>query len=168
MTLAITFDPVAQRGKTLLDSHGLVVPASNEAKPLGQQTSPMTRKPGYQFGWDWGPRLAGPGISGKVLLKPWRTEPNNIPAPPLCTVLEADEKLARVDVEGHEAWSLDITLEGRVVDWQWVGNEIHMATPELWWPAGMGDQPPVQLDLDTRAIGLPTPIQNGHADARLD
>ena len=72
----------------------------------------MTRKPGYQFGWDWGPRLAGPGISGKVLLKPWRTEANNIPVSPLCTVLEADEKLARIDVEGHEAWNLDITLEG--------------------------------------------------------
>ena len=141
LTLAITFDPVAQRGKTLLDSHGLVVPASNEAKPLGQQTSPMTRKPGYQFGWDWGPRLAGPGISGKVLLKPWLTEANNIPVSPLCTVLEADEKLARVHVEGHEAWNLDITLEEHVVDWQWVGNEVHMATPELWWPVGMGDQP---------------------------
>ena len=101
----------------------------------------MTRKPGYQFGWDWGPRLAGPGISEKVLLKPWRTEANNIPVSPLCTVLEADEKLARIDVEGHEAWSLDITLEGRVVDWRWVGHEIHMATPELWWPAGMGDHP---------------------------
>ena len=141
LTLAITFDPVAQRGKVLLDSHGLVVPASNEAKPLGQQTSPMTRKPGYQFGWDWGPRLAGPGISGKVLLKPWRTEPDNIPAPPLCTVLEANDKLARIDVEGHEAWSLDITLEEHIVDWRWVGHEIHMATPELWWPAGMGDHP---------------------------
>ena len=141
LTLAITFEPVAQRGKSLLDSHGLVVPASNEAKPLGQQTSPMTRKPGYQFGWDWGPRLAGPGISGKVLLKPWLTEANNIPVSPLCTVLEADEKLARVHVEGHEAWNLDITLEEHVVDWQWVGNEVHMATPELWWPVGMGDQP---------------------------
>ena len=37
LTLAITFDPVAQRGKALLDSHGLVVPASNEAKPLGNK-----------------------------------------------------------------------------------------------------------------------------------
>ena len=35
--------------------------------------------------------------------------------------------------------SLDITLEGRVVDWQWVGNEIH--GHKLWWPAGMGDHP---------------------------
>ena len=141
LVLSITFDPAAMRGKALLDAHGLLIPASNEARPLGQQTSPMTRKPGYQFGWDWGPRLAGPGISGQVLLKPWRRESRNIPAPPFCTVLEADEKLARVGVEGHQAWTLHITHEGRVVDWEWVGNEIHMSTPELWWPAGMGDQP---------------------------
>lgn len=141
LVLSITFDPVAARGQALLEAHDLLVPASNEAKPLGQQTSPMTRKPGYQFGWDWGPRLAGPGISGKVLLKPWRTEANNIPAPPLCTVLEANEALARVDVKGHEGWDLNITLDGRVVDWHWMGSEVHVPQPELWWPAGMGDHP---------------------------
>ena len=141
LIVSITFDPVAKRGKALLDEHGLLVPASNEPKPPGRQTSPMTRKPGYQFGWDWGPRLAGPGISGTVLLKPWHTETNNIPSPPHCTVLEANDKLARIDVQDYEAWSLDITLEGRMVDWRWVGNEIQMAAPELWWPAGMGVQP---------------------------
>ena len=59
LTLAITFDPVAQRGKALLDSHGLVVPASNEAKPLGQQTSPMTRKPGISLAGIGGHDLLG-------------------------------------------------------------------------------------------------------------
>ena len=141
LMLSITFDPVAARGKALLDEHGLLIPASNEPKPLGQQTSPMTRKPGYQFGWDWGPRLAGPGISGKVLLKPWRHDSRNLLAPPFCTVVETNEALARVDVEGHEGWNLNITLDGRVVDWHWMGSEVHVPQPELWWPAGMGDHP---------------------------
>lgn len=141
LMLSITFDAVAARGKVLLDEHGILIPASNEPKPLGQQTSPMTRKPGYAFGWDWGPRLAGPGISGKVLLKPWRHDSRNLFAPPFCTVLETNEALARVDVEGHEGWNLNITLDGRVVDWHWMGSEVHVPQPELWWPADMGDHP---------------------------
>ena len=52
LTLAITFDPVAQRGKALGQSWpcGSCITRPN----CWGQTSPMTRKPGYQFGWDWG------------------------------------------------------------------------------------------------------------------
>ena len=141
LTLSITFDPVATRGRALLDAHGLLVPASNEAKPVGQQTSPMTRKPGYQFGWDWGPRLAGPGIPGQVLLRPWSHQTTRAPEPPVCAVIQADSLLARVDVKRHDGWSLDISHEGQTVHWDWVGSEVHVTEPALWWPVGMGDQP---------------------------
>ncbi|MEE2918570.1 MAG: glycoside hydrolase family 2 protein [Bacteroidota bacterium] len=141
LTLSITFDPVATRGSALLDKHGMLVPASNEAKPVGQQTSPMTRKPGYQFGWDWGPRLAGPGISGHVLLRPWSAHSTTAPEPPICAVVQADSQLARIDIKRRDGWSLNITHEGRTVPWDWVGSEVHLAKPELWWPVGMGDQP---------------------------
>ena len=67
--LRVTFLPTAQEGQRRLDAFGMALPASNEAKPLGQQVSPFVRKPGYQFGWDWGPRLAGPGIHGDVVLQ---------------------------------------------------------------------------------------------------
>lgn len=153
MDLSITFDPVATRGKALLEAHGTLVPASNEDKPVGQQTSPMTRKPGYQFGWDWGPRLAGPGISGSVSLKPWRTSLPSTPAPPRCSILKASNDHARIAVKGHQGWNLDITLEGRVVDWAWRGNEVHLNAPELWWPSGMGDQPLYQLTWTHTATG---------------
>ena len=61
--------PTAQEGQRRLDAFGMALPASNEAKPIGRQVSPFVRKPGYQFGWDWGPRLAGPGIHGDVVLQ---------------------------------------------------------------------------------------------------
>ena len=65
IAVSVVFDPVAVRGQERLDDHGVPIPASNESRPLGSQTSPVTRKPGYQFGWDWGPRLAGPGMRGR-------------------------------------------------------------------------------------------------------
>ena len=140
-TIELRFAPVAARGQLALDAHGLVVPASNEAKPLGTQTSPMTRKPGYQFGWDWGPRLAGPGISGPMHLRPWNPEATEAPAPPVCAVLHVDSSLARVTVRRHKGWTLDITLEGQDVPYTWTGNEVRLEQPAMWWPADMGAHP---------------------------
>ena len=140
-TIELRFDPVAARGQAALNAHGLVVPASNEAKPVGTQTSPMTRKPGYQFGWDWGPRLAGPGISGPMHLHPWNPQATEAPAPPVCTVIHVDSSLARVAVRRHEGWTLDITLEGYDVPYTWAGNEVRVERPAMWWPADMGEHP---------------------------
>ena len=67
--LRVTFFPTLEEGQRRLDAFGMALPASNEAKPIGQQVSPFVRKPGYQFGWDWGPRLAGPSIHGDVVLQ---------------------------------------------------------------------------------------------------
>ena len=44
------------------------------------------------------------------------------------------------------------------MDWQWVGNEVHMATPELWWPL-VWEINLCTLDLDTRRA--PNANQNG-------
>ena len=140
-TIELRFDPVAARGQSALDAHGIAVPASNEAKPLGTQTSPMTRKPGYQFGWDWGPRLAGPGISGPMHLRPWNPRATEAPPPPVCTILHVDSSLARVAVRRHDGWTLDIAFEGQNVPYTWAENEVRLDRPAMWWPADMGRQP---------------------------
>jgi beta-mannosidase len=45
------------------------LPAINDAMSL--KTSPFTRKAGYHFGWDWGPRLVTSGIWKPILLEAW-------------------------------------------------------------------------------------------------
>ena len=45
------------------------LPAINDAMPL--HTSPYTRKAGYHYGWDWGPRLVTSGIWRPVFLEAW-------------------------------------------------------------------------------------------------
>ena len=141
LDIDIQFDPVAVRGQIELDAHGLVVPASNEDQPIGAQTSPVTRKPGYQFGWDWGPRLAGPGISGAIELHPWDASSVSLPPPPICTVTHVDSALARVTIRRKEGWSLQVTHQGDFVPVTWVGDAVHLNEPNMWWPGDMGDQP---------------------------
>ena len=120
----------------------------------------MTRKPGYQFGWDWGPRLAGPGISGKVLLKPWRTEANNIPVHPFAPSLRPMKSLHVYMSKGTRLGISTSPLRSVL----WIGNGWGM---KFTWPHLSCGGPsaweinPCTLDLDTRAIGLPTPNQNG-------
>ena len=144
--LVVRFDPVAARG---LEAAGgsAALPAGNEPRPIGKQSSPYTRKAPYQFGWDWGPRLAGPGITGMVRwVNPaaggWTDAPT-----PWCEVLTASTASARVAVHGRSGWA----LEG---DWNWDGDTLVLEQPALWWPRGMGDQPLYTLPWRHEATGV--------------
>lgn len=152
LSLTVEFDPVAWRGQQLLDSSSYSIPASNESKSIGFQTSPFTRKPGYQFGWDWGPRLAGPGIAGEVWLKPWGKDV--IERSPQCRVLAVDESQAIVLVESASEWTLDISFRGQSADISWDGDTLVVRDPQLWWPAHMGGQGLYDMVWTHRRSGL--------------
>ena len=139
--LAVQFDPVAQRGLAKLQAHPLPVPASNEALPIGQQTSPFTRKPSYQFGWDWGPRLAGPGIHGSVHLVRVPARGSRTLALPECRVVEVTESLATLDAAHAEDWELRIALDGQAVPHTRTNGRVEIPNPERWWPRPYGEQP---------------------------
>ncbi|MDA0729062.1 MAG: hypothetical protein O3B70_06690 [Bacteroidetes bacterium] len=141
-TLEVIFDPVAVKGQERLDRHGLVVPAGNELRPIGKQTSPMTRKAGYQFGWDWGPRLAGPGIPLPVhLIQAGEVLKRRLHPPPSCHVVEADDEVGRIVIRGHQEWDLALTLKGQPVPFSWDGDTLVVPKPKLWWPVNFGEQP---------------------------
>jgi beta-mannosidase len=59
------------------DAQGYVIPVSdNDLAEIGKvedgkKVSVYTRKAGYHFGWDWGPRLVTSGIWRPVTLKAW-------------------------------------------------------------------------------------------------
>ena len=145
LTVEVLFESTSLRGQAKLDAHGILIPASNEEKPIGLQTSPVTRKPGYQFGWDWGPRLAGPGIVGDVWIQgvdDWKKSngPN-----PNCRIHDIKPSLAQVVVEDHENWELELTLNDLDVEFTLKGDTLIIPSPLLWWPVHMGDQPMYQL-----------------------
>lgn len=149
-TIEVTFlSPVAV-GQAQLDALPRLVPVSNEMKPIGQQTSSVTRKPFYQYGWDWGPRLTSAGFTGRVFIAP-----ANQP-------LRSQNRIATgFNPEGDA--TVTCQLDGSWPEGSWMleapnGTPVATAhtesaqevtfrveSPERWWPAGMGPQPLYRL-----------------------
>lgn len=73
--LRIYFHSPIKIGLAKLADHGYALPAVNDQSENGgmgkQRVSIFMRKPGYHFGWDWGPRLVSSGIWGEVSLISW-------------------------------------------------------------------------------------------------
>lgn len=149
-TLSITFDPVSERGQQRLEAFEAPLPASNDPRPIGQQTSPFTRKAGYQFGWDWGPRLAGPGIPGTVTLCPWEPQPLRLP---WVETLAASTERAKVVIHDGEEWDVFWMRNGESVPVQRDGDTLTLSQPHLWWPRNYGAQELYHLDWVHRRTG---------------
>ena len=61
-TLSVRFQSATKKGKELAEK-------LNYTLPEGERV--FVRKAQYQFGWDWGPRMAGCGIWKPVYIKAW-------------------------------------------------------------------------------------------------
>ena len=145
-TLLVLLHAAVDRGQTRLDASPWPVPVSNEARPQGQQTSSVSRKALYHYGWDWGPRLVSAGIWKSVTLERSHSpHPSNM----RMDLVDLDESQAtyRLNVgakhpvvwslKGPDAQPVAHTLEA-INDSIWT---LSIPTPQLWWPRGMGDQP---------------------------
>lgn len=78
--LRILFRSPIVEGLKKYDANGYVIPVSpNDLAEIGQvegkkMVSVYTRKAGYHFGWDWGPRLVSSGLWRPVLLQARKPE----------------------------------------------------------------------------------------------
>ncbi|MFT7722892.1 MAG: glycoside hydrolase family 2 TIM barrel-domain containing protein [Roseateles sp.] len=144
--------------------------AGNYPSPYGDEprdamTGNFVRKPGYHYGWDWGPRYVTAGIGRPVLLQSWDT------------LRIADLQLrqdhvdtARADVVAVAA--IDALRDGAVPLRLWqtapdgrrtlaaqrrvalhaganrVELPLRIDAPQRWFPAGYGDQPLYRFELE--------------------
>jgi len=136
---------------------GCGLPAANDQSVLGglgnNQVSVFTRKAGYHFGWDWGPRLVTSGIWRNVFLEAW----NNQKIVNLHIVqetinsrsahLEAELEIAS-DRAGRQEISILVNNElaaHHTIDLQkgtkTYSFDFEIREPKLWWPNGLGQQP---------------------------
>jgi beta-mannosidase len=123
------------------------LPAANDAMPI--RLSPFTRKAGYHYGWDWGPRFVTSGIWRPVFLEAW-----------------SDLKIDRIRMETQVANSKTATIKGKVflpagqagkyvlaisfgtqnqivpVDFSGKAGQVEFGfevpRPKLWWTNGLG------------------------------
>ncbi|MEE4258097.1 MAG: glycoside hydrolase family 2 protein [Bacteroidales bacterium] len=125
----------------------------------------FTRKSPYHFGWDWGPEFVTCGIWKPVYLRAWdgfRIESilvdyTDIDADPLplsvkLEIVSDDDHRARIvlldDGSGERLASEKIDL---VKGQNTVYVPCELDSPELWWPAGLGEQK--QYSIKARLTG---------------
>jgi beta-mannosidase len=114
----------------------------------GIATDPYTRKAGYQYGWNWGPRLVTLGIWRPIRLEAWddlRIE--NLHIRPHKVTPEAADVSADLTIEADHALTAEVTVTGAAtatVSLDAGANHISLPfrirSPKLWYPLGYGDQ----------------------------
>ena len=119
---------------------------------------PLLRKAHCMFGWDWGPRLPDAGIWRDISLIGVDTarirdvlvlqehEEGRV-------TLRVQTHVARVSA-GETAVSVAVTgPDGRVFTGAGEDCEIAIDAPQLWWPAGFGEQPLYTVSVELSAGG---------------
>ncbi|WP_448142558.1 beta-mannosidase [Stenotrophomonas bentonitica] len=136
--------------------------AGNYPSPYGDEprdamVGNFVRKPGYHFGWDWGPRYVTAGIWRPVQLESWNAQRiTDIAVQTLALDARRADLKVEVDVDSAAAGSVPLSLsvidpDGRVAAMveqtaalqagrQVVSVPVTLDRPRRWWPAGHGEQ----------------------------
>lgn len=151
--LTVIFRPVVAEGKKAKERLGYELPAGNDSG--AEKIAPYVRKPQFQFGWDWGPRIVTTGI---------RAIPYLEGTPPLTVgihhfqIASLNDSLARIpfsiDIEWHSdsvrwlKWNIGDAETGKI--WktlhvqlskgqQTLHQQIEIKDPIRWWPHSHGN-----------------------------
>ena len=120
----------------------------------------FTRKAGYHYGWDWGPKINPTGIWRKVELKSWDgckikdvyiaqdNLTDSLANLSLGIEIESTEKKIIAIKAYDKKWEKFILEEGN----NKLSIIIRIPKPELWWPHGYGNQ---------KLYDIPIYISNG-------
>src|SRR5690554_1950226 len=146
-----------KKGMPLWDALPFPYRASNDQSVNGgvfdKKMSVVTRKAGYHYGWDWGPRLITSGIWRPVYLQAW----NNARITDVhYTQTSVTARLAQLDVTVEVIADKDITTSLSLVNQTDNRTEVskrislkkglnkiplsfRMKSPRLWWTNGLGE-----------------------------
>jgi beta-mannosidase len=155
--LRILFHSPIVEGLKKYDANGYVIPVSDNDQALngevegGKAVSVYTRKAGYHFGWDWGPRLVSSGLWRPVYLAVWddaRIENLQLKQN---SVSEKEAKLTAVfEIEGNSENQATVTIENDGTELAHVDIKLtkgistyavdfKIDNPKLWWTNGLGE-----------------------------
>ncbi len=135
------------------DSLGYVVPVSNNDQGT-KRVSVYTRKAGYHYGWDWGPRFVTSGIWRPAYLKAWSDlELEDVFIKQLNIGDKTVQAEAQVSVNAtkNEVRILQIFVDDNpkplLSETIWlnaganqINKRLELKNIQLWWPNGMGKQ----------------------------
>lgn len=153
--------------------------AGNYPSPYGDEprdamTGNFARKPGYHYGWDWGPRYVTAGIWRGVRLESWdRLRIADLWIVQQQVDAERAELEAVVEIEAEDDTTASLRLSYDDPDGRHVRLPTHslalragshayrvplrIEQPRRWYPVGLGEQALYRFDAELRA---------GHARAQ--
>ena len=155
--LRILFRSPIIEGLKKYDANGYVIPVSdndqavNGEVPDGKMVSVYTRKAGYHFGWDWGPRLVSSGLWRPVYLTVWddarienlQLKQNSVSEKEasLTAVFEIEanadnEATITIQNDGNELARTNIKLTKGISTYP---VDFKIENPKLWWTNGLGE-----------------------------
>ncbi len=155
--LHIVFRSPIVEGIKKYDAQGYVIPVSdNDLAKIGKvegdkMVSIYTRKAGYHFGWDWGPRLVTSGIWRPVTLNVWNTA--KIENLQIIQNSVADDKAtftAVFEIEAVENGKANLVVKNDSTilakssvklqkGVQKYSVDFEIQNPKLWWTNGLGE-----------------------------
>lgn len=164
--LRIIFRSPINTGLKKYDALDYVIPVSDNdlaetgKVPGNKKVSIFTRKAGYHYGWDWGPRFVTSGIWKPVYLKGWNQaniknvqivqEELSSQSALLSAVIELESNMLKDGkivvsinnevVANRKIQARDITLLPEI--------QFEIKNPKLWWPNGLGDQNLYYINLE--------------------
>jgi len=155
--LHIVFRSPINEGLKKYDTNSFVYPgAENDQAETGKvedgkRVSIYTRKAGYHFGWDWGPRLVSSGIWRPITLRAYdlakiedlQIVQNSVTddKATFTAVFEIDavkKGNASISIKNEEAilTSTDVQIKPGIHKYS---LDFEIAEPKLWWTIGLGD-----------------------------
>jgi len=156
-TLRVLFHSPITIGLQKLTEFGVALPASNDQSENGglgdKKVSVFTRKAGYHYGWDWGPRFVTSGIWRPVHLLAWNNA--RIENMQIIQNLVSKEKAsltAVITINSLIQGNVEVELTSEADQSVKTGKSfllkpglskvslnIDIANPKLWWTNGLGE-----------------------------
>ena len=155
--LRILFRSPIAEGIKKYDVQGFEIPVSDNDQAIrgqvegGKKVSVYTRKAGYHFGWDWGPRLTTSGIWRPVTLNAWdevRVQNLQIVQNSVSEISAKLTAVFEVEAENDGKGVFTLTNEGITLATAKMNIskgiktyrvDFEIANPKLWWTNCLGE-----------------------------
>lgn len=122
------------------------------------------RKASYQFGWDWAPNFPAYGIWQDVLL--YGEDRNGVENVRVKQNISGDVTFL-IDLKDKSyGGTLTVEMDGKTASAKTVGKKnivaLHIDSPRLWWPNGVGEQPLYDYTITFTEENCPTDVYKGY------
>ena len=146
--ISLTFKNSIAHAATLQDAQPFYLPYQEGNNPIPNVN--LLRKPQCDYGWDWNIALAPFGIYGTLAIEPARA-----PRLDYLTVdqFHGDACVALTIKLGLSNYNGPVSamIDGKTVIAEAVQGycelSVAIQNPQIWWPAGQGDQPLYDLEV---------------------